>query len=181
MINILFALIALSVMCIDIVINRDIIDEIDDEAEDHSKKLDKLFTEINLPKAEQYAKESKDLIEGLINRLKEDVKKSCASNKAQPFYWIIFFLSIFIVIYATIEIVNDNTNFISDSTYKRLVGLGILIWIPVLWYHISRLLKMLNFNRDIDKRRNEIKARVDRTMLYARMITGDPTFPLDIE
>ena len=179
MINIFFALIALGAMCIDIVVNRGILDEIDDEAVEYNKKLEGLFTDIKLPRAEQYAKASRDLIDGLINKLKEDVKKSCASNKAQPFYWIMFFLAIAIVICAMVEGIHDSTHLISDNIYRCIGGFGILVWVLILGYHIVRLLKMLFFNRDIDKRRKEIKARVEKTMLYARMITGDPTFPLD--
>jgi len=184
MINILFALIAIGAMCIDIILNRGLVDEIEDEKKEQTNKLERLFKELKLPKATTYAKNCRDKIELLTNRLLIEVKNGCASRNARPFYVYIVFLAISIVISAAMEIGYENTTneggFFRSCLYPMMGGMGTILWLFILGFFVWRLCRMLAFNNKIEQSRASIRSNVEQTIVNARLLVGDPTTPLDI-
>jgi len=200
MATILFALIALGALCIDIVLNRGIIEEIRDEAEEYRNKLQYVFKEIEWadPKTQAKAsRASRDKTEALINRLERKVKMGCASNRAWLFYYTIVVLSIsaivsvivdnmygnigtekFTNIYAFLNKIGfDNTKI--TSVYE-ILGITInIICLVVLVFYITRLCMIMKFNHEVEIERRKIRNRVEETIVNVRLIAGDPTSPLD--
>lgn len=180
MINILFALIALGAMCIDIVLNRGLVEEIIDEAKEHKEKINALFKEVRLKKAREYTKKSKDGIDSLTSELLFKVKESCASKRARFFYFTIGVLSICIVVSAIMELLSEalseNVTFL--FWYNNLGICGYVVCFIVLAIYLKGFYNMLQFSFDVEKERKGIRNKVQDTIIRAGMIVGDPTGPL---
>ncbi len=68
MINILFALVALGALCIDIILNRGLIEEIEEEQKTYNEDLSEHFKKLKLRKARILAQTSKDKIDTLSDK-----------------------------------------------------------------------------------------------------------------
>lgn len=193
--GILFALIAIGAVCIDLVLNRGLVEEINDEAKKHKKNLETTFAAIELPRIRKNYKASRDKAEALINKLLNKVKDGCASKNAQPFYYTIFTISVVLILFLAIDkgYANFNNNL---RLYQFLGAIGIdhlalmvinevirgivnVVWPATFIFYIYRIFKVIRYRCEIDQDRKNIRAKVKNTIITAKTMAGDPSFHLD--
>lgn len=175
LINIYFAIIALSALCIDIILNRGLIDEINDESIEFLSELKKAATDAKQYNSKFY-RSNKDTIGTLIKKLLKKVKESCASNRAQPFYVIVIALSVGVIVSAGMDTVadyiTDNKKF--DTMYSIFGTVGWIIWVSALIYCIRRIISLRRFKITVEADRQIIKDKVEGTIMKLRLIAGNP-------
>lgn len=185
MCNIFFALIALGALSIDIILNRYVIEEIRDEGEGHKKKIEKTFKKVNWKDAEakrEASSKSRDKAEVLINKLELEAKKRCANNRARRFYFTVFILAIGVVVSVVMDVFNGRVqNEIFSCFYDLLGVVGTIAWVSILIFYMYQLAKALQFSYYVDGKRQKITDMVQQTILNAKIIGKDPTFPFDEE
>lgn len=163
LINILFALVALAAMCIDIVLNRGMLEEISDEANEQKKELGLLLYRKGVPrKIIERLKSVVDTVDSLTEKLKVQVQKGCASSNARPFYIVIIIASASIILSALLDCAHDMIDGykwvdISNTVYSFLCFAGNLIWLCLFYYLIRKLYKIYKFNLQIEQERNKIR------------------------
>lgn len=174
--NILFALIAVGALCIDIVLNRSIIEEINDEIEEHINKIYQIYKDLKIPPDDKVI----DKVKSLISKLENKAKESCASKNANFYYVTVLILSISVIISAIIDKLCVNfPSIIMTRVYEFFRLVGTSVWISILVFYVIRICCIIKNKSEIEGQRKKVKESIAATAANIKLIGGDASGPLD--
>jgi len=191
MINIFFALITLAAICVDLIVDRNLLEEVREEIKEHGDKLEKAFEGMkwqDKEKEDEVKRAIRDETVGSLRNLEGKAKKNCANDKAWFFYGIIVILSIGIIVGTYLNwvkgifenqmsykiftmVYTEKTLFL--KIYDALNTVGLWLWLFALVCCVYRLCRIIQFRFNVKNARNVVGSRFEKYLARARIMSGD--------
>lgn len=156
--NNFFALIGIGALCLDIILCRNIFDDLKKYSEECNKRVEKILG----AHSKEEIRNVCDSVKIEIDKLTAIAEKAHTTDGMWPFFWTIFTLSFAIIVNFIVETCSYSREDAGFKNFYNAMGfLGNALWIGVLAFYMFKIIELQIAYYRISRIKKEIESRLD--------------------